>query len=110
MLGTSLAASVVLGVGVGSSACVTQPEGPPTRSMVVGSPPPAPLAETLPPRPSPSSAWIAGYWHWNGIDYVWVPGHWIEPPSGMSYAPPRYFDQRGMHLYQPGAWQGQKRP
>ena len=98
MLGTILAA------------CVTQPEGPPSRSLVVGAPPPAPLAEATPPKPSFTSTWIAGYWHWNGIDYVWVPGHWIEPPNGMSYAPPRYFDLRGLHLYQPGAWKGPARP
>jgi hypothetical protein len=77
--------------------------------MVVGAPPPAPLAEAMPPKPSLTATWIAGYWHWNGIDYVWVPGHWIEPPSGMSYQAPRYFDQRGMHLYQPGGWQGAPR-
>lgn len=72
--------------------------------MVVNNPPPPPLSEGMPPRPSPTASWIAGYWHHNGVDYVWIPGHWIEPPQGMSYAPPRYFDQRGMHLYQPGGW------
>jgi hypothetical protein len=25
---------------------------------------------------APGSVWVAGYWHWNGVKYVWVRGHW----------------------------------
>lgn len=42
--------------------------------------PPAPLAEVESTPPAPGMVWIAGDWHWNGADYVWVPGHWVSPP------------------------------
>ena len=29
--------------------------------------------------PTPSSLWVRGYWHWDGVDYVWQRGHWEEP-------------------------------
>lgn len=92
-------------LGLGSVGCVTSTESPPPRSVVVSQPPPPPLAETAPPPPNERASWIAGYWHWTGVEYAWVPGHWIEGGTGMSYAPARYFNQRGQHLYQPGVWQ-----
>lgn len=27
----------------------------------------------IPPQP----AWVPGSWHWNGLRWVWVPGHWV---------------------------------
>jgi len=41
---------------------------------------PAPLPELEYDAPAPGMVWAAGYWHWNGVDHVWVPGHWESPP------------------------------
>ncbi len=29
--------------------------------------------------PSPSHVWACGYWHWEAVRYVWVPGRWETP-------------------------------
>jgi len=43
-------------------------------------PPPAPQAETQPPKPSEHAEWIPGSWQWNGTsDWVWLGGGWRVP-------------------------------
>jgi hypothetical protein len=42
--------------------------------------PPAPVVETVPPPPTPGGAWTPGYWSWDGVKYVWVPGQYAVPP------------------------------
>ena len=29
--------------------------------------------------PKPDSLWVRGYWHWDGVSYVWQRGHWERP-------------------------------
>jgi WXXGXW repeat (2 copies) len=31
----------------------------------------------LTPPPAPGSVWTPGYWSWNGVSYVWVPGRYV---------------------------------
>jgi hypothetical protein len=46
---------------------------------------------------------IAAYWHWDGVRWVWVPGHWLTPPNGQHWAP-AYTTTRGDHaVFHPGA-------
>ena len=42
--------------------------------------PPAPVVETVPPPPAPDTVWTPGYWSWNGVKYVWVPGQYVVAP------------------------------
>lgn len=42
-------------------------------------PPPAPQAETQPPKPSDHAEWISGSWQWSGFDWVWLAGGWRVP-------------------------------
>ena len=49
-------------------------------SVSVGLTPPAPVVETVPAPPTPGSVWTAGYWSWDGVKYVWVPGQYVVPP------------------------------
>jgi hypothetical protein len=42
--------------------------------------PPAPVVETIPPPSVPGRVWTPGYWSWNGVDYVWVPGQYVVAP------------------------------
>ncbi len=30
--------------------------------------------------PTPKAVWSCGYWHWDGVRYVWVDGSWRLPP------------------------------
>lgn len=29
-------------------------------------------------EPVPVLVWVAGYWAWDGVAWVWVPGHWTH--------------------------------
>jgi hypothetical protein len=33
---------------------------------------------TTPQAPRPGHVWVAGYWHWSGMRYEWVPGRWEQ--------------------------------
>ena len=28
--------------------------------------------------PKPGRIWVRGYWHWDGVSYVWQRGHWQD--------------------------------
>lgn len=46
----------------------------------VGVAPPAPLVQPMPPAPAPGYVWQPGYWSWDGVKWVWVPGTYVVPP------------------------------
>jgi hypothetical protein len=86
-------------------ACVAASSVPPPRGIIVSGPPPAPLVEEASPRTQPLAVWIGGYWHWTGIQYAWIPGHWeAPPPSGARWRAPRYVKTEGAYVYEPGRW------
>lgn len=90
-----------------ASACVVnEPESPP-RGVVVSGPPPPPVQEERPPAPGPQSVWVAGYWHWTGMQYAWIPGHWDAAPPGASWTGPQYSQRDGKYFYESGKWSGQ---
>jgi YXWGXW repeat-containing protein len=85
--------------------CVAAVTTPPARAIIVAGPPPAPLVEERTPSTQPLAVWIAGYWHWTGIQYAWIPGHWeVAPPSGATWRAPRYTKMEGAYVYEPGTW------
>jgi WXXGXW repeat (2 copies) len=77
----------------------------PARGVAVSGPPPAPIAEAQPPgAPAPGTAWVAGYWHWTGMQYAWIPGHWENAPPGAAWTAPRYVKADGAYFYEAGRW------
>lgn len=89
---------------VAAGCVVNEPESPP-RGVVVSGPPPAPMREEArPPPPSPQSIWVAGYWHWTGLQYAWIPGHWEMPPAGTVWTSPQVIVQDGRYIYESGGW------
>ncbi len=47
----------------------------------VGHPPvPAVRTEQIPTPPNASVVviWQPGHYDWNGVDYVWIPGEWVD--------------------------------
>ena len=46
-------------------------------------PPPAPLAETIPPKLSLHAEWRPGYWQWTDATWVWLAGMWRVPESDI---------------------------
>jgi hypothetical protein len=46
-------------------------------------PPPAPRAETQPPRPSRNARWIPGYWLYAEASFHWISGMWDVPEEDI---------------------------
>lgn len=103
----SLAAAVFL-VAACSSSLPSPERGRHAREafLPVPYPPPAGLAETIPPPPEQGDAvWIDGEWVFHGRTYVWQRGGWVNPPPGARYAPWRAVYQNGGRLFlAPGTW------
>jgi hypothetical protein len=57
-------------------------------------PPPPTRAEIPPPAPSPRALWQFGHWSWNGRQFVWNPGQYVERPSPTASWIPGYWEQR----------------
>ena len=62
-----------------AQAPVYPPAPPPT--VLAPTAPPAPQAEIPPPAPSRSYVWEPGHWSWNGVQYFWEPGKYVERPT-----------------------------
>jgi hypothetical protein len=91
-------------VAIGPVGCVINEASPPPHGVAVSGPPPAPPQEMQPPRPAPDAVWVPGYWHWTGLQYAWMPGHWRAPPPGATWRTPSYSFRDGTYFYVPGEW------
>lgn len=40
----------------------------------------------------PGYYWVSGAWQWDGLEWIWYPGHYEVDPA---YAPPRGYYNRG---------------
>lgn len=67
--------------------------------------PPAPQDELVPPAPGPAFVWVNGYWWWDSVEWVWVPGRWAAPP-GPAYVWMRsgWVDEGGRYVFVHGRW------
>lgn len=101
----SLVALVAVGMQLGTvTGCVVNEAESPTRGVVVSGPPPAPVREDRPAAPGPQAVWVSGYWHWTGIQYAWIPGHWDAAPPGATWTAPVYTVRDGKYIYESGGW------
>jgi hypothetical protein len=79
---------------------------PEPRVVIVGAPPPTPLAEDVPGRPGPRHVWLTGHWRYRGGHYLWIPGHWGVPPRpGARFVAPHWEQRGGSYLFFEGYWQ-----
>ena len=100
-------ATVVFALATGALAAGCVVEGgasAPATGVAVSGPPPEPMREAPPPAPDAQAVWVAGYWHWSGMQYTWIPGHWENAPAGASWRAPRYSIRDGNYFYEPGGW------
>ena len=95
---------LAMALALSSSACVATASSPTARGVAVNGPPPAPMNEARPTPPSQAATWIVGYWHWTGMQYAWIPGHWENPPPGATWAAPQYSSVGGTYFYEAGRW------
>ncbi|HLK36386.1 MAG TPA: hypothetical protein VKU41_06505 [Polyangiaceae bacterium] len=94
----------------GLGACVVEASvGASTGGVAVAGPPPEPVREARPPPPNAQAVWVEGYWHWTGMQYTWIPGHFEQAPPGARWHGPRYFLRDGTYFYEPGGWSGPRR-
>jgi hypothetical protein len=88
-----------------ATACVATESPVAPRGIAVSTPPPAPQVEAQrSPAPSAGSVWIEGYWHWTGMQYAWIPGHWETAQPGRAWAAPQYTASGGSYFYEAGSW------
>ena len=78
--------------------------------IVVGRPPPPPMWQPMPPAPFPGSVWQPGFWNWNGVQYVWVPGVYARPPvPGQVWVSGRWVPRGAGWYWSGGYWRGPPR-
>jgi hypothetical protein len=68
---------------------------PAAPSITVPLPPPAAQSEIPPPAPLPSYVWELGHWSWNGVQYIWEPGKYVERPTVSATFVPGYWEPQG---------------
>ena len=91
------------------SGCVVE-QRPPAAAVEVIAPrqPPAPRVEVIPPAPRPLDIveWRPGRWHWDGREFVWVPGEWVEKPRREAHWVPGHWNERpnGTWVWVQGHW------
>lgn len=78
-----------------------------TQEVVIPQAPPAVRVETQTVSPGPQYVWQRGYWRWNGVRYVWVPGRYVVGPrTGAVWVPGQYVQHPGGgYVYVEGHWQ-----
>jgi hypothetical protein len=73
--------------------------------IFVPSRPPRPVREVVVVRPGPGHVWVRGYHRWEGGSYVWVPGHWQQPPRPRArWVPGRWRHERRGWYWTEGRW------
>ena len=99
-----LVVTLAVAVSLSSAGCVVEAFGAAPVGVVVSSPPPPPMVEVRPAPPAAPAVWVAGYWHWTGMQYTWIPGHYGQPSPGKEWRAPRYTLHDGVYIYEPGGW------
>ena len=69
--------------------------------------PPPPRIEPVPAPPSTQVIWQQGHWAWNGNDYIWLPGRYVERPAPQtaSWEPGHWEQGSNGWIWVEGHWQ-----
>lgn len=74
------------------------------KTVIVREAPPAARIERRPRAPGPNQVWIAGYWVYDGRQYVWVPGRYAAARTGQVWVAPRWTKQDYGYVFVDGYW------
>jgi hypothetical protein len=115
---TSLAIPVISCLA-GSAAAIAQPVQMVTPApeqfaqstvVIAPNPPPPPQVETVPPPPSAEAHvmyWQPGHWMWNGVNWQWASGQYVQRPAPQAVWEPGHWVQQptGGYVWMDGHWQ-----
>src|SRR6266404_4386601 len=65
-------------------------------------PPPAPVVETVAPRPG--FVWVPGHHAWRQRRYAWTPGFWVRERPGHRFHPGRWEWEGDRYAWIDGEW------
>ncbi len=86
-------------------AAVLGSAAPALAQVLVPSAPPPPRREVVPRPPGPGMVWQGGFWRWNGVRYVWVPGHFARAPRpGVRWIPGHWVRRPRGWVWVAGHW------
>lgn len=70
----------------------------------IGPPPRGPV-EVVPVVPHPGWVWQPGFYRWNGVRYIWIPGAYIQPPFLRArWIAGHWRPAPGGYVWIPGHW------
>lgn len=89
-----------------TSACVVEERPAAVREVVVQTPPPAEIVETIPVRPEGELwVWQKGHWRWGNGGYYWQRGRWVEhPPRFAAWVAPHWEVRGTGYVFIEGRW------
>lgn len=91
-------------IALGAAACLPLPSMAQTNfSVMIGSAPPAPRFESVPPARR-GYVWAPGYWNWDGGRHAWMAGHWENARDGYNYQPTEWVRDNGGYRMRQGGW------
>jgi hypothetical protein len=93
-------------LAAGIAGCVPASPPPSQPATVVRIAPPPPRYEAPPPAPSARVEWVPGRWRWDGHDYRWQEGRYVERPAGeLRWVPGRWVASSAGWMWQEGHWE-----
>ncbi len=108
-----LIAGAMVFAACGSKVVVT-----PAPTPMVATAPSSAVVATVPTVPAPptttdaagvspgsSYVWVQGYYNWDGSQYHWVPGSWVQVPNpGAAWVPAHWQPTNGGYVWVAGTW------
>jgi len=104
---TLLVATTLPFLAVAAGCVVERPPPAAAVEIIAPRPPPAVRYEVAPPPPAGREVvWERGHWHWDGHDWEWVPGHFVERPHRTAEWVEGHWAERpnGTWAWAPGHW------
>lgn len=83
-------------------------ERPPAAAEVIAPRrPPPPRVEIIPPAPRSAEivAWRPGHWRWEGGNFIWIQGEWVEKPRReVRWVPGHWVERPRGWVWVQGRW------
>lgn len=96
----ALGASLILS---GAASAQTSPDVPDVYAPAA----PPPEVEAPPPPPASVDVWTPGHWAWNGANWDWVPGQYVQRPAPQAaWVPGHWEASNGGYVWVSGHWEG----